>query len=80
MAGVGLQDGKAKQALESVKNTLPQNTALSYSSRRSRNITFNLGEISSYPPGYKENGGVFCHTNPWIMIAETMARQRRPGF
>jgi cellobiose phosphorylase len=29
-----------------------------------------LGEISSYPPGYKENAGVFCHTNPWIMIAE----------
>lgn len=29
-----------------------------------------LGEISSYPPGYKENGSVFCHTNPWIMIAE----------
>ena len=30
-----------------------------------------LGEISSYPPGYKENAGIFCHTNPWIMIAET---------
>jgi cellobiose phosphorylase len=31
-----------------------------------------LGEISSYPPGYKENAGIFCHTNPWIMIAEAM--------
>jgi cellobiose phosphorylase len=31
-----------------------------------------LGEISSYPPGYKENAGVFCHTNPWIMIAEAV--------
>ncbi|MBN1219759.1 MAG: glycosyl transferase, partial [Anaerolineae bacterium] len=31
-----------------------------------------LGEISSYPPGYKENAGIFCHNNPWIMIAETM--------
>ena len=30
-----------------------------------------LGEISSYPPGYKENAGIFCHTNPWVMIAET---------
>jgi cellobiose phosphorylase len=30
----------------------------------------NLGEISSYPPGYKENAGIFCHTNPWIMAAE----------
>ncbi len=32
-----------------------------------------LGEITTYPPGYKENAGVFCHTNPWIVIAETLA-------
>ncbi len=31
-----------------------------------------LGEITSYPPGYKENAGIFCHNNPWISIAETM--------
>ena len=31
-----------------------------------------LGEISTYPPGYKENAGIFCHTNPWLMIAEAM--------
>ena len=31
-----------------------------------------LGEISLYPPGYKENAGIFCHNNPWIMIAETV--------
>ena len=31
----------------------------------------NLGEISSYPPGYKENAGIFCHVNPWVMIGET---------
>lgn len=30
----------------------------------------NLGEISSYPPGYKENAGIFCHNNPWIVCAE----------
>ena len=29
-----------------------------------------LGEISSYPPGFKENGSVFCHNNPWIVCAE----------
>jgi cellobiose phosphorylase len=29
-----------------------------------------LGEISSYPPGYKENASVFCHANPWVIIAE----------
>lgn len=30
-----------------------------------------LGEISTYLPGYKENGAVFCHSNPWVIIAET---------
>ena len=29
-----------------------------------------LGEISSYPPGYKENGGIFCHNNPWVVLAQ----------
>ena len=32
----------------------------------------NLGEISSYPPGYKENAGIFCHNNPWISCAEAV--------
>ena len=31
-----------------------------------------LGEITSYPPGYKENAGIFCHNNPWITCAETV--------
>ena len=39
-----------------------------------------LGEISSYPPGYKENGGVFCQVNPWIMIAETMLGNGEAAF
>lgn len=46
-----------------------------YQDARLRRITryyLHLGEISSYPPGYKENASVFCHTNPWIMIAEAI--------
>ena len=39
-----------------------------------------LGEITSYPPGYKENGGVFCHVNPWIMIAETILGDGEAAF
>jgi cellobiose phosphorylase len=30
------------------------------------------GGITTYPPGAKENGGIFLHTNPWVIIAETM--------
>ena len=39
-----------------------------------------LGEISSYPPGYKENGSIFCHVNPWVMIAETMTGDGDAAF
>lgn len=31
-----------------------------------------VGGVSTYPPGAKENGGIFLHTNPWLIIAETM--------
>ena len=40
----------------------------------------NLGEISTYPPGYKENAGIFCHTNPWIMIAEALIGRGEKAF
>ena len=39
-----------------------------------------LGEISSYPPGYKENAGIFCHNNPWISIAETVVGRGDRAF
>jgi cellobiose phosphorylase len=40
----------------------------------------NLGEISSYPPGYKENAGIFCHNNPWVIIAETVLGRGERAF
>lgn len=72
LGGVGLDSGLAVKALDSVREHLatPHGVVLqqpAYSSYR-----LELGEISSYPPGYKENAGIFCHTNPWIMIASAM--------
>ena len=49
----------------------PPSTASWSSSRPTPATTSELGEISSYPPGYKENAGIFCHVNPWVMIGET---------
>ena len=48
----------------------PHGLVLQYPAYRSYRIE--LGEVSTYPPGYKENGGIFCHNNPWVIIAETM--------
>jgi cellobiose phosphorylase len=71
MAGLGWQDGKAQQALDAVARKLAFEHGVVLLNPAYKNYYLNLGEISSYPPGYKENGSVFCHTNPWVMIAET---------
>jgi cellobiose phosphorylase len=70
MAGVGLADGKAEMALESVHERLATPHGIMLHQSAYSRYHPHLGEISSYPPGYKENAGIFCHTNPWIMIAE----------
>ncbi len=72
MGGAGADDGHAQQALDSVRARLatPHGIVLNWPPYTRYHLE--LGEISSYPPGYKENGSVFCHTNPWVMIAETL--------
>lgn len=70
LAGIGLQDGKARQALNSVGSRLATQHGIVLLQPTYSSYGLNLGEISSYPPGYKENGSIFCHTNPWIMAAE----------
>jgi cellobiose phosphorylase len=72
MAGMGISDGKARQALDSVAERLATPHGILLHQPAYTQYYLNLGEISSYPPGHKENGSVFCHTNPWIMIAEAM--------
>jgi cellobiose phosphorylase len=71
VAGIGLDDGTARRALSSVAERLATPHGLVLVQPAYTRYHVELGEISSYPPGYKENGGVFCHTNPWVMIAET---------
>ncbi len=73
LAGIGLDDGTAVTALDSVATHLATPDGILLVQPAYTRYHIELGEISSYPPGYKENGGVFCHTNPWVMIAETLA-------
>ena len=73
MAGLGLQDGKAVRSLDSVEKYLATPHGIVLQQPAFSKYYLHLGEISSYPPGYKENAGIFCHANPWIMIAETKA-------
>jgi cellobiose phosphorylase len=72
LAGIGLNDGRAEKALASVEKHLATPHGIILHQPAYSRYYLHLGEISSYPPGYKENAGIFCHTNPWVMIAETM--------
>ncbi len=72
MAGVGIDDGRAAKALDSVKEHLDCDYGIVLNQPPYTKYHVNLGEISTYPAGYKENAGIFCHNNPWIIIAETM--------
>ncbi len=72
MAGLGLEDGKAIKTLDSVKERLDCKYGIVLNNPAFTEYKINMGEISTYPQGYKENAGIFCHNNPWIMIAETM--------
>jgi cellobiose phosphorylase len=72
MAGIGLEDGRAEKALKSVEERLATPYGIVLLNPAYTKYHINLGEITTYPPGYKENAGIFCHNNPWIIIAETM--------
>jgi cellobiose phosphorylase len=83
MAGIGLDRGAdgpeypraasmAGKALAAVQERLVTPHGIVLHQPAYSRYYLHLGEISSYPPGYKENAGIFCHTNPWIVIAEAM--------
>jgi cellobiose phosphorylase len=80
MSGIGLGNGMAAQALASVSQRLATSHGIVLLQPAYSRYHLELGEISSYPPGYKENGSVFCHTNPWVMIAEAMVGHGDAAF
>jgi cellobiose phosphorylase len=80
MAGVGLDDGFAETALDSAEERLGTPHGLVLHDPPYTEYNLHLGEISSYPPGYKENAGIFCHANPWVIIAETKVGNNDRAF
>ncbi|MBQ1347569.1 MAG: hypothetical protein IIZ28_06445 [Erysipelotrichaceae bacterium] len=80
MAGIGVQSGEAQKALDSVQERLETKYGIVLQNPAYQTYHLNLGEISSYPPGYKENAGIFCHNNPWIIFAETIMGHGNRAF
>jgi len=72
MGGAGLGNGMAQRAMASVAQHLATDHGIVLVQPAYTRYRLELGEITTYPPGYKENASIFCHSNPWIMVAETM--------
>lgn len=71
MAEIGIEEGMVEKALDSVKERLDSPYGIVLNNPAFTKYVIEYGEISSYPAGYKENAGIFCHNNPWIIIGET---------
>ncbi|MCQ2507903.1 MAG: glycosyl transferase [Dorea sp.] len=80
MAGVGVETGQAAKALQSVEDKLETEFGIVLLQPAYTKYHLELGEITSYPPGYKENAGIFCHNNPWISCAETVLGHGNRAF
>ena len=80
MAGIGHSLGYGKKALASAEKYLGCKYGLELLSPAYHTYHVELGEISSYPPGYKENGAVFNHNNPWVTIAHCIEREPEEAY
>lgn len=80
MAGIGKEEGKVEQALDAVKKWLDCEYGIVLQQPAFTKYYIEYGEISTYPAGYKENAGIFCHNNPWIMIGETVIGRGERAF
>lgn len=80
MAGIGGAEGRPQKALDSVRKHLLGDYGVELLTPCYTAYHKELGEITSYPPGYKENGSVFCHNNPWLSIAETELGRGEEAF
>lgn len=61
---------RALSALDSVFEMLNTTNGIKLSTPGYNGFDPEKGGVTTYPPGAKENGGIFLHANPWVMIAE----------
>ena len=80
MAQIGKDKGYPEKSLDSVKKYLDSKYGICINWPAYQDYHVELGEVSSYPPGYKENGGIFCHNNPWVIIGEVVNGRPQDAF
>ncbi len=73
MAAIGLEEGLCDKAIDACRKYLDCEHGMVLNNPAFTTYHVEMGELSSYPAGYKENAGIFCHNNPWVIIGETVA-------
>ena len=80
MGNCGIDDGRAIKALDAVDERLGTKYGLVLLNPAYTKYYIEYGEISTYPAGYKENAGIFCHNNAWIIAAEALVGRGDKAF
>ena len=80
LAGIGKDTGEGIKAMESARKHLLGEYGMELLAPCYTEYHKELGEITSYPPGFKENGSIFCHNNPWIVCAEATLGRGNEAF
>jgi N,N'-diacetylchitobiose phosphorylase len=63
---------KGLRAMDSLKEYLATEHGIVKNYPAYRETDLEVGAITSFPPGLKENAGIFCHANTWAIIAECL--------
>jgi cellobiose phosphorylase len=71
LSGFASQE-RARVAMRAVHSKLNTKYGIKLSTPGYNGFNPKYGGVTTYPPGAKENGGIFLHPNPWAMIAETI--------
>jgi cellobiose phosphorylase len=72
LGGAGQDNGRARKAMDSVHKHLFTKNGVVLQQPAYSEYHLELGEVTSYPPGVKENAGIFCHNNTWINLGWCM--------
>jgi len=80
MSGIASSRERAVFCMDSVEKLLDTEYGIMLITPPYTEFDEKLGAVTTFAPGLKENGGIFCHSNPWAMIAETILGRGEQAF
>ena len=79
LAGVADAD-RGRAAMDAVGEHLASDYGLHLFAPPHTDLHADVPGRVQFPPGYKENAAIFCHPNPWAVMAETRLRRGETAY